>query len=177
VGTIEFLADDNHNFYFIEMNTRIQVEHPITEMVTGVDICKTQILLAAGDKLKLRQKDVRFSGHAIECRINAEDPVLFRPSPGNITGFIQPGGLGVRVDAAVAAGSRVLPHYDSLIAKLIVHGADRAESLRRLKWALNQFQVEGIQTNLPFHRRLLTFQPYLDGKLHTGLLKEVLDNA
>ena len=177
VGTVEFLADEKDNFFFIEMNTRIQVEHPITEMISGVDICKTQILLAAGDKLKLRQKDVRLSGHAIECRINAEDPVLFRPSPGTITGYHQPGGLGVRVDTAVAAGSRVLSHYDSLIAKLVVHGADRGETLRRLKWALEQYIVEGIQTNIPFHRRLLNYPAYVEGRLHTGLLREVIDSA
>lgn len=175
VGTIEYLVDDQNRFYFIEMNTRIQVEHPITEMVTGIDICKTQILLAAGDKLKLRQRDIQIHGHAIECRINAEDPVNFRPSPGTIVGYHQPGGLGVRVDTAVAAGSRVLPNYDSLVAKLIVHGADRGEALRRLRWALDQYVVEGIQTNIPFHRRLLNYGPYLEGKLHTGLLKQVLE--
>lgn len=177
VGTIEFLVDDDDRFYFIEMNTRIQVEHPISEMITGIDICKTQILLAAGDKLKLKQKDIQIHGHAIECRINAEDPVLFRPSPGTITGYYQPGGLGVRVDTAVGAGSRVLPNYDSLVAKLIVHGADRGEALRRLRWALDQYVVEGIQTNIPFHRRLLNFAPYLEGRLHTGLLKEVIESA
>ncbi|MFM7204000.1 MAG: acetyl-CoA carboxylase biotin carboxylase subunit [Myxococcota bacterium] len=177
VGTIEFLVDDQDRFYFIEMNTRIQVEHPISEMITGIDICKTQILLAAGDKLRLKQRDIQIHGHAIECRINAEDPVLFRPSPGTITAYHQPGGLGIRVDAAVMAGSRVLPHYDSLIAKLIVHGADRGEALRRLKWALDQYVVEGIYTNIPFHRRLLTHGAYLEGRLHTGLLKQVLDNA
>ncbi len=177
VGTIEYLCDEHDNFYFIEMNTRIQVEHPITEMVTGVDICKTQILLAAGDHLRLRQRDVRMTGHAIECRINAEDPVGFRPSPGLITAYHQPGGLGVRVDSAVAAGSKVLPHYDSLIAKLIVHGADRGEALRRLRWALEQYVVEGIQTNIPFHLRLLENKEYVNGSLDTGLLKRVLASA
>jgi len=177
VGTVEFLCDDQDRYYFIEMNTRIQVEHPITEMVTGVDICKAQILLAGGDRLRLRQRDIRLSGHAIECRINAEDPVLFRPSPGNIVAYHQPGGLGVRVDSAVTAGSRVLPHYDSLIAKLIVHGSDRGEALRRLRWALEQYHIEGIRTNIDFHRKLLSFQPYLEGKINTGIVKEVLESA
>lgn len=175
VGTLEFLVDDSNRYYFIEMNTRIQVEHPITEMITGVDICKTQILLASGDRLKLKQKDVHIAGHAIECRINAEDPVLFRPSPGLITGWHQPGGLGVRVDTAVTAGSKVLPNYDSLVAKLIVHGANRGEALRRLRWALEQFVVEGIQTSIPFHRRLLTHSPFIEGRLHTGMLKAVIE--
>ncbi len=177
VGTVEFLVDDSNRFYFIEMNTRIQVEHPITEMVTGVDVCKTQILLAAGERLKLKQEDIKIRGHAIECRINAEDPVTFRPSPGLVTEYYQPGGIGVRVDTAVTAGSRIAPHYDSLIAKLIVHGVDRGETLRRLRWALDQYVIEGIQTNIPFHRRLLTHRPYVEGRLNTGLLNDVIEQG
>ncbi len=177
VGTVEFLVDDSNRFYFIEMNTRIQVEHPVTEMITGVDICKSQILLAAGERLKLRQRDIKSMGHAIECRINAEDPVTFRPSPGVISEYYQPGGIGVRVDTAVTAHSIVAPHYDSLIAKLIVHGADRAETLRRLRWALEQYVIDGIKTNIPFHRRLLVHRPYVEGRLNTGLLNNVIDQG
>ena len=176
VGTVEFLVDPTtFEFYFIEMNTRVQVEHPVTEAITGIDIVRTQILLAAGERLRLKQKDIHINGHAIECRITAEDPVLFRPSPGTITTYHQPGGLGVRVDSAAYGGYRVLPFYDSLISKLIVHGADRQETLGRLSCALDEYVIEGIQTTLPFHRRLMQYQPYRDGLLHTGLIKEMFE--
>ena len=177
VGTVEFLVDkDTFEFYFIEMNTRVQVEHPVTEAITGIDIVRTQILLAAGVKLRMKQEDVIVNGHAIECRINAEDPVFFRPSPGTITEYHQPGGLGVRVDSAAFGGAKILPYYDSLIAKLIVHGADRGETLSRLRCALDEYTINGIQTNLGFHRRIVRFKPYLEGELHTGILAKVLES-
>lgn len=177
VGTVEFLVDkDTFDFYFIEMNTRVQVEHPVTEAITGIDIVRTQILLAAGVPLRLKQEDIKINGHAIECRVNAEDSVFFRPSPGTITEYHQPGGLGVRVDSAAFGGAKILPFYDSLISKLIVHGADRDETLRRLRCALDEYTIEGIQTNLDFHRRILRYKPYLDGELHTGLLSQVLES-
>jgi acetyl-CoA carboxylase biotin carboxylase subunit len=153
-GTVEFLYE-NGEFYFIEMNTRIQVEHPVTEMITGIDLVIEQIRIAAGHPLSIRQEDVQFSGHAIECRINAEHPVTFRPSPGAITYYHPPGGLGVRVDSAVYQGYRIPPHYDSLVGKLIVHGRSRNECLMRLRRALDEFVVDGIDTTLPLFRTLV----------------------
>ncbi len=153
VGTIEFLYE-NGEFYFIEMNTRLQVEHPVTEMITGVDLVQEQIRIAAGMKLSLTQKEVTISGHAIECRINAENPETFTPSPGLIQEFHAPGGLGVRLDSAAYAGYRVPPYYDSLIGKLIVHAPTRAEALARLRRALDETVVSGVETTLPLHRRL-----------------------
>jgi acetyl-CoA carboxylase biotin carboxylase subunit len=153
VGTIEFLYE-NGEFYFIEMNTRLQVEHPVTEMITGVDLVQEQIRIAAGMKLSLTQKEVTISGHAIECRINAENPETFVPSPGLIQEFHAPGGLGVRLDSAAYAGYRVPPHYDSLIGKLIVHAPTRPEALARLRRALDETVVSGVETTLPLHRRL-----------------------
>ncbi len=153
-GTIEFLYEDGR-FYFIEMNTRIQVEHPVTEMITGIDLVNEQIRIAAGAPLSFRQEDVKIAGHAIECRINAEHPVTFRPSPGKITYFHPPGGLGVRVDSAVYQGYAIPPHYDSLIGKLIVHGRTRNECLMRLRRALDEFVVEGVETTLPLFRALV----------------------
>jgi acetyl-CoA carboxylase biotin carboxylase subunit len=153
-GTVEFLYEDG-NFYFIEMNTRIQVEHPVTEMITGIDLVNEQIRIAAGQSLSVAQEDVRINGHSIECRVNAEHPATFRPSPGLITYFHPPGGLGVRVDSAAYQGYRIPPHYDSLVGKLIVHGRTRNECLMRLRRALDEFVVDGIETTLPLFRTLV----------------------
>ncbi len=163
LGTIEFLYEDGH-FYFIEMNTRLQVEHPITEAITGIDLVREQIRVASGSRLSFGQDDVRFQGHAIECRINAEDSRTFRPSPGKVTDYHAPGGAGVRVDSGVFAGYTVPPHYDSLVAKLIVHGANRNECLMRLKRALGEYVVGGIDTTIPLHQRLMTEPAFLDGR-------------
>jgi acetyl-CoA carboxylase biotin carboxylase subunit len=154
VGTVEFLYEDGE-FYFIEMNTRLQVEHPVTEMITHVDLVQEQIRIAAGEELSIRQKDVHIDGHAIECRINAENPETFAPSPGLITDFHAPGGLGVRLDSAVYSGYRVPPYYDSLIGKLIVHAPSRDEALARLRRALDEMVIGGVETTLPLHRRLV----------------------
>ncbi len=161
-GTMEFLYE-NGGFYFIEMNTRLQVEHPVTEAITGLDLVREQIRIAAGAPLGYTQADIRFQGHAIECRVNAEDPETFAPSPGRITGFHQPGGMGVRVDSGLYQGLMVPPHYDSMIAKLIVHGANRNECLMRLRRALDEFVIEGVKTTLPLHRRLVRDQDFIDG--------------
>jgi acetyl-CoA carboxylase, biotin carboxylase subunit len=162
VGTVEFLYEDGQ-FYFIEMNTRLQVEHTITEMVTGLDLVIEQIRIAAGAPLSLRQEDVRFNGHAIECRINAENPHTFRPSPGTITHFHPPGGLGVRVDSGAYAGYTIPPYYDSLIGKLIVHARTRNECLMRLKRALGEFVVDGIETTIPLFSSLISEPDIVDG--------------
>jgi acetyl-CoA carboxylase biotin carboxylase subunit len=154
VGTVEFLFENNR-FYFIEMNTRIQVEHPVTEMITGIDLVNEQIKIAAGAPLTIRQSDVKLSGHAIECRVNAENPESFRPSPGRISYYHPPGGLGVRVDSAVYQGYVIPPHYDSLVGKLVVHGRSRDEALMRLRRALDEFVVDGIETTLPLFRVLV----------------------
>src|SRR5262245_26852569 len=154
VGTVEFLYEDGQ-FYYIEMNTRIQVEHPVTEMITDIDLVLEQIRVAAGAELTLTQQDVRFHGHAIECRINAENPRTFRPSPGRITSYHPPGGLGVRVDSAVYQGYSIPPYYDSLLGKLIVHGKTRTECLMRLKRALDEFVIDGVETTLPLFRTLV----------------------
>ena len=153
-GTLEFLYQDGH-FSFIEMNTRLQVEHPVTEMITGIDLVREQIRIASGEKLGYGQEAIRFSGHAIECRINAEDPDTFTPSPGRIEQYHAPGGLGVRVDSGIYAGYVVPPYYDSMIAKLIVHGTDRMEAIRRMERALEELAVIGIKTTAPLHRRIL----------------------
>jgi acetyl-CoA carboxylase, biotin carboxylase subunit len=162
VGTVEFLYEDGE-FYFIEMNTRIQVEHPVTEMITGIDLVNEQIKVAAGGVLPYKQSDIVFQGHAIECRVNAEHPVSFRPSPGRITYYHPPGGLGVRVDSAVYQGYTIPPHYDSLMGKLIVHGRTRTECLMRLRRALDEFVVDGIDTTLPLFRTLVRTKDILDG--------------
>jgi acetyl-CoA carboxylase biotin carboxylase subunit len=154
VGTIEFLCEEGE-FYFIEMNTRIQVEHPVTEMITGIDLVNEQIRIAAGSPLTLSQADVRLDGHAIECRVNAEHPDTFRPSPGRISYFHPPGGLGVRVDSAAYQGYTIPPNYDSLVGKLIVHGRTRTEALMRLRRSLDEFIVDGIDTTLPLFRTLV----------------------
>ncbi len=174
-GTVEFLADKDKKFYFIEMNTRIQVEHPITEMITGIDLVKQMILSAAGEPLPWTQDEIRFEGHAIECRVNAEDPFTFAPSPGLITGYHQPGGLGVRVDTWVHDRAQVLPFYDSLIAKLIVVGANRDEAVKRMRWALDQFVVEGVRTTVPFHREVLRDPEFLSGDFDTAYIERFLE--
>ncbi|MBI4844233.1 MAG: acetyl-CoA carboxylase biotin carboxylase subunit [Nitrospirae bacterium] len=175
-GTIEFIYDKDGNVYFMEINTRIQVEHPVTEMVTGIDIVKEQIKIAAGNNLSHKQSDVKFSGHSIECRINAEDPETFIPSAGKISLFIPPGGSGVRVDTAAYSGWSVPPHYDSLIAKLIVHGKDRAEALNKMKNALKEFIVEGIKTSIPLHLKILDSQDFINGNFNTGFLAKFLSH-
>jgi len=162
VGTFEFLYEDGE-FYFIEMNTRLQVEHPVTEMVCGLDLVREMLRVAAGAPLGFTQADVRFSGHAIECRINAENPQTFVPSPGRVSDYHAPGGLGVRVDSAVYTGYTVPPYYDSMIAKLIVHGPDRNICLMRLRRALDEYVISGIDTNLPLHHRLLQAPEFIDG--------------
>ncbi|MBO1074208.1 acetyl-CoA carboxylase biotin carboxylase subunit [Roseomonas marmotae] len=161
-GTLEFLWQDGQ-FSFIEMNTRLQVEHPVTEMVTGVDLVKEQIRIAAGERLGYTQADIRFSGHAIECRITAEDPETFVPSPGRVTTFHAPGGLGVRVDSALYSGYSVPPNYDSLVAKLIVHGTTRAEAIARMRRALEEMVVDGIRTTLPLHQRIMDDAQFQSG--------------
>jgi acetyl-CoA carboxylase biotin carboxylase subunit len=169
-GTVEFLRDSDGSLYFIEMNARIQVEHPVTEMISGVDLVKSQIRLAAGDKLQDVVGDVEFSGHAIECRINAEDPETFTPSAGRITAFSVPGGPGIRVDTAGHADAVVPPYYDSLVAKLIAHGRDREEAIARMRRALDQFIVEGIKTSIPLHRRILSEADFVSGEFDTHFL-------
>jgi acetyl-CoA carboxylase, biotin carboxylase subunit len=173
VGTVEFLHEDG-KFYFIEMNTRIQVEHPVTEMITDIDLVLEQIRVAAGGDLELAQRDVKFHGHAIECRINAESPVTFRPSPGKIVHYHPPGGLGVRVDSAVYHGYSIPAYYDSLVGKLIVHGKNRGECLMRLKRALDEFVVDGIETTLPLFRALVREKDVIDGDYHIHWLEEFL---
>ena len=170
-GTVEFLMDDAGNLYFIEVNARVQVEHPVTEFVTGVDIIKAQILIAAGYSLKeVLGGPVEIRGHAIECRINAENPDTFAPSPGRITGLNLPGGIGIRVDTAAYTDGVIPPYYDSLLAKLIAYGRDREESRTRMLRALEMFVVEGIYTTIPLHQRILSHRDFIDGKLDTGFL-------
>jgi acetyl-CoA carboxylase biotin carboxylase subunit len=164
LGTFEFLVEDGA-FYFIEMNTRLQVEHPVTEMTAGIDIVQQQIRVARGERLAFTQQDIRCRGHAFECRINAENPENFAPSPGLITGWQLPGGYGVRVDSHAGAGYTVSPHYDSMIAKLIVHGDDRRDALARLRLALDEMQVSGISTNLPLHRRIVRDPAFVAGSV------------
>jgi len=161
-GTVEFLHEDGR-FYFIEMNTRLQVEHPVTEMITGIDVVREQIRIAAGAPLPFRQSDIAFSGHAIECRINAETPDTFRPSPGRVTDYHPPGGLGVRVDSALYAGYTVQPYYDSLVSKLIVHGGTRNECLMRLRRALEEYVIGGIETTIPLHQRIVGEADFVNG--------------
>src|SRR5438477_184620 len=172
-GTVEFLYEDGA-FYFIEMNTRIQGELPVTELVTEIDLILEQIRVAAGGDLIITQDEVRFHGHAIECRINAENPVSFRPSPGKIVHYHPPGGLGVRVDSAVYHGYSIPPYYDSLVGKLIVHGKTRGECLMRLKRALDEFVVDGIETTLPLFRALVRGKDIIDGDYHIRWLEEFL---
>jgi len=172
-GTVEFIMDESGQLHFIEMNTRIQVEHPVTEWITGVDLIKAQILLAAGEKLEDVVKDLRFEGHSIECRINAEDPDSFIPSAGRITAFHIPGGTGVRVDTAAYSDAVIPPYYDSLIAKLVVHGKDRAEAISRMRRALEMFIIEGIKTSIPLHRRILADPEFVAGNLDTHFVERM----
>ena len=166
-GTLEFLYQDGE-FFFIEMNTRLQVEHPISEMITGIDVVREQIRIASGAPLGYRQDDIKFSGHAIECRINAENPETFAPSPGVVQRYHAPGGMGVRVDSALYQGYTVPPHYDSLVAKLVVHGGTRNECLMRLRRALEEFVISGIETTIPLHQRLMTSEAFLNGDYDIG---------
>jgi acetyl-CoA carboxylase biotin carboxylase subunit len=176
VGTVEFLLDKDQRFYFMEMNTRIQVEHPVTEMVTGIDLIKEQIKIAAGLPLEFRQNDIKLRGHSIECRINAECPDTFTPSPGTITTFRPPGGPGVRVDSAVMSDSVVSPYYDSLIAKLIVHAENRDAAIARMRRALDEFVVEGIKTTIPLHKRIFDDPVFQKGRISTGYLEKFLSS-
>jgi acetyl-CoA carboxylase, biotin carboxylase subunit len=175
-GTFEFLYEGGE-FYFIEMNTRVQVEHPVTELVTGVDIVQEQIRIAAGEKLSVRQRDVIVRGHAIECRINAEDPFKFTPSPGRITSYHPPGGPGIRVDSHVYHGYTVPPHYDSMVGKVIAYGATRDQAIRRMRIALSEMVVEGIQTNIPLHQELLTDARFVRGGTSIHYLEQKLAQA
>ena len=172
-GTFEFLYEEG-NFYFIEMNTRIQVEHPVTELVTGVDIVKEQLHIANGDELTYKQEDIQIRGHAVECRINAEDPETFMPSPGTITHYHPPGGPGVRVDTHVYQGYKVPPHYDSMIGKLIVHGENRDLALRRMSIALSEIIIDGIKTNIPLHQKLVTNAAFMVGGTDIHYLEDKL---
>jgi acetyl-CoA carboxylase biotin carboxylase subunit len=172
-GTVEFLYE-NGEFYFIEMNTRLQVEHPVTEAITGIDLVHEQIRVASGSGLSVEQKDVHFNGHAIECRINAEDPRTFAPSPGTVSHFHPPGGLGVRVDSAVFSGYRIPPFYDSLIGKLIVHGSNRVECMMRLRRALGEFVVDGIKTTLPLFQELVNNNDIANGDYDIHWLEKFL---
>ena len=170
-GTIEFLLAEDGQFYFMEMNTRIQVEHPVTELVTGIDLVRQQILIAAGERLPFKQEEIRLVGHAIECRINAEDPAHhFRPSPGKITALHMPGGPGIRIDSAVYQGFTISPYYDSMIAKLIAYAPTRDEAIRKMKWALAEFLVEGVDTNIDFQLALLRDKNFETGQYDIGYL-------
>ena len=175
VGTIEFLLDKNGEFYFMEMNTRIQVEHPVTEMVAGIDLIKEQIRMAAGEKLKIRQEDVKMEGHAIECRINAEDPEnKFMPSPGKIEFLHLPGGRGVRLDTHIYSGYTISPYYDSMLAKLIVHGKDRNDAIKIMKRALEEFHISPIKTTIGLHSQILDNRMFLDGEVSTHFLEKIM---
>jgi acetyl-CoA carboxylase biotin carboxylase subunit len=172
-GTFEFLFE-NGEFYFIEMNTRVQVEHPVTEMITNADIVQEQILVAAGEKLRLRQRDIEPRGHAIECRINAEDPFKFTPCPGRITAYHPPGGPGIRVDSHVYQGYTVPPHYDSMIAKVIAYGDSREQAIRRMRIALSEMVVEGIKTNIALHQELMMDANFIKGGSNIHYLEQKL---
>lgn len=170
-GTIEFLVENGKDFYFMEMNTRIQVEHPVTEFVTGVDLVKAQIKIASGIPLEIKQEDITISGHAIECRINAENPKLnFRPSPGKIIALHTPGGPGIRIDSAAYQGYTISPYYDSMIAKLIVYAPTREEAIMKMKWALSEFIVEGIDTNIDFQLALIKCKAFESGEYSNRFL-------
>ena len=174
-GTFEFLYE-NGEFYFIEMNTRVQVEHPVTEMITGIDIVQEQIRIAAGEKLRFRQRDILLKGHAIECRINAEDPFKFTPSPGKILSWHAPGGPGIRVDSHAYAGYYVPPHYDSMVGKVIAYGATREQAIKRMQIALSEMVVEGILTNIPLHRELMVDARFIEGGTNIHYLEQKLAN-
>jgi acetyl-CoA carboxylase biotin carboxylase subunit len=174
VGTVELLMDERGELYFMEMNTRIQVEHPVTEMVTGIDLVRLQIEVAAGKPLPFTQADIKMRGHAIECRVNAEDPDTFAPSPGHITAYHMPGGPGVRVDSFVTTDATVLPYYDSMVAKLIVHDTSRDAAIARMRAALRECVVEGIKTNVPFHRRAMTDAEFTSGVYDTRIVERMM---
>jgi acetyl-CoA carboxylase biotin carboxylase subunit len=174
-GTFEFLMDKDGKFYFMEANTRLQVEHPVTEMVTGIDIVKEQIRIAAGERLGFKQSEVTFTGHAIECRINAEDPDTFAPSPGVIHAFSVPGGPGVRIDTAAHSECTISPYYDSMIAKIIVHGRDRQEAIARMRRTLEMTVIEGIKTSIPMHLKILSDPEFIAGKVSTSFMDRFLN--
>jgi acetyl-CoA carboxylase biotin carboxylase subunit len=177
-GTVEFLVDRQENFYFLEMNTRIQVEHPVTEAVTGLDLVAEQIRIAAGERLRFSQRDVEFRGHALECRINAEDPAHdFRPSPGRVVSFVPPGGPGIRVDTHLYAGYTIPPYYDSLIAKVVAWGRDRTEAIARMERALREFEITGIRTTIPLHRAILDNAFFRRGEVYTNFVQRRVDLA
>jgi acetyl-CoA carboxylase biotin carboxylase subunit len=178
LGTMEFLLDQTGHYYFIEMNTRIQVEHPVTECVTGIDLVKLQIRLAAGETLPEVPLGSSIDGHSIECRINAEDPDRgFTPCPGRIDAFHQPGGPGVRVDTHIYAGYTVPSHYDSLLAKVVTHGADRDEALARMERTLDELVIEGVKTTIPFHKRVLRHPGFREGRIDTGFIERMEQEA
>ena len=172
VGTLEFLFENN-NFYFMEMNTRLQVEHPVTEMVTGLDLVKQQLFVACGEEIKIKQEDIKITGHAIECRINAEHPKTFMPSPGTISQYHQPGGLGIRVDSAIYQGYSIPPHYDSMIAKLITYGNSRNESIQKMKRALEEYIIMGIHTNLQLHQKIIETKEFTSGNYNINFMSEI----
>lgn len=172
-GTIEFLLDKTGDFYFMEMNTRVQVEHPVSESITGVDIIKEQFRVAGGEKLSVTQDDIKLNGHSIECRINAEDPDHnFRPNPGTISKLIVPGGMGIRIETAVFQGYSIPPFYDSMIAKLIVHGRDRTEAIARMKRALSEYVIEGVKTTIPFHQKVMENKSFIEGVFDTSFIEK-----
>ncbi len=173
VGTVEFIVDPKGNMYFIEINTRVQVEHPVTEAVTGIDIIKEQIKLAAGLPLEFKQNQIRISGHAIECRINAEDPERFIPSPGRISFLALPGGPGIRVDTAIYDGYIIPSQYDSLIAKLVAYGRDRSEAIMKMRRALDEFIIEGVNTTIPFHRKVMNDPDFISGNFNTNFVEKI----
>ena len=177
-GTIEFLLDKQKRYYFMEMNTRIQVEHPVTEWVTGIDLIKEQIKIADGQRLKLQQKDIKITGHAIECRINAENPEKnFRPSPGKITDVHFPGGEGVRVDSAIYTGYEVPPYYDSMLAKLIVHADDREEAIRKMRSALGEVIIEGVDTNIDYQYEILNHKKFISGDIDVEFIGGMMNET
>jgi acetyl-CoA carboxylase biotin carboxylase subunit len=173
-GTFEFLLDDKGNFFFLEVNTRVQVEHPVTESITGIDIVKEQIRIAAGERLSFKQGDVTFTGHAIECRINAEDPDTFAPSPGTIQAYSVPGGPGIRVDTFVHSDCTIPPYYDSMIAKIIAHGRDRQEAIARMRRTLEMTVIDGIKTSIPLHLRILSEPDFVAGRLNTAFMERYI---
>ncbi|HHV71645.1 MAG TPA: acetyl-CoA carboxylase biotin carboxylase subunit, partial [Clostridia bacterium] len=177
-GTIEFLLDKQNNFYFIEMNTRIQVEHGVTEMITGIDLVKEQIKIAAGEPLTLTQEDVLINGHCIECRINAEDPEQdFKPSPGRVSFYQPPGGPGIRIDSSMYSGITISPAYDSMLAKVLAWGKDRDEAIKRMERALDEFIIEGIKTTIPFHKQVLSNAFFRKGEVYTNFIqRRILNN-
>ena len=176
-GTIEFLLDKNRDYYFMEMNTRIQVEHPVTEMVTGLDLIKEQIFIAAGEKLRFKQEDIRISGHAIECRLNAENPEKnFMPCPGKIEYLHLPGGNGIRIDSAIFSGYTIPPNYDSMIAKIIVFAKDRESAIDKMRSALGEVNVEGITTNLDYQYDIVTHPVFRSGEINTNFIEDYFEN-